>query len=61
MNVTGSLCAALAVAAVGCGDSPASPGTGNRGSWQTLAPMPAARQEIATAVLNGLIYVIGGV
>ena len=30
------------------------------GSWQTLAPMPAARQELATAVLNGKIYVIAG-
>ncbi len=25
-----------------------------------LAPMPTARQELATAVLNGKIYVIGG-
>src|SRR5207247_903193 len=30
------------------------------GSWQTLAPMPLARQELATAVLNGRIYVIAG-
>jgi len=30
------------------------------GSWQTLAPMPTARQELATAALNGKIYVIGG-
>jgi N-acetylneuraminic acid mutarotase len=30
------------------------------GSWQTLAPMPLARQELATAVLNGKIYVIAG-
>jgi N-acetylneuraminic acid mutarotase len=29
-------------------------------TWQTLAPMPAARQELATAVLNGKIYVIAG-
>jgi len=47
-------------AAVGCAHSPVSPSTGNQGSWQTLASMPAARQEIATAVLDGLIYVIGG-
>ena len=60
MNLIGALCAALGLAAVGCADSPASPSTGDRGSWQTLASMPAARQEIATAVLNGLIYVIGG-
>ena len=30
------------------------------GSWQTLAPMPTARQELATAALNGKIYAIGG-
>lgn len=30
------------------------------GEWQTLAPMPSERQELATAVLNGKIYVIGG-
>ena len=30
------------------------------GSWQTLAPMPTARQELASAVLNGKIYAIGG-
>ena len=30
------------------------------GTWQTLAPMPSKRQELATAVLNGKIYVIGG-
>ena len=30
------------------------------GTWQTLAPMPTARQELATAVLNGKIYVLGG-
>ena len=30
------------------------------GTWQTLAPMPSARQEISTAVLDGKIYVIAG-
>ena len=60
MKLLGCLCAALGLAAVACDDAPVSPGTGSGGSWQTLAPMPAARQEIATAVLNGLIYVIGG-
>jgi len=30
------------------------------GEWQTLAPMPSARQEVSTAVLNGKIYVIAG-
>ena len=29
-------------------------------SWLTLAPMPSFRQELATAALNGKIYVIGG-
>ena len=29
-------------------------------SWLTLASMPDARQEVATAELNGKIYVIGG-
>ncbi|MDQ3314432.1 MAG: hypothetical protein M3505_07355 [Verrucomicrobiota bacterium] len=29
------------------------------GTWQLLAPMPTARQEFATAVLNGKIYVAG--
>ena len=30
------------------------------GTWLTLAPMPSARQELATAALNDKIYVIGG-
>jgi N-acetylneuraminic acid mutarotase len=30
------------------------------GTWQTLAAMPTARQELATAVLNGNVYTIGG-
>jgi N-acetylneuraminic acid mutarotase len=30
------------------------------GAWRTLAPMPSKRQELATAVLDGKIYVIGG-
>src|SRR6186713_1925087 len=60
MSYINSLCAALVLVAVACGGSPTSPSTGVDGSWRTLAPMPAARQELATAVLNGLIYVIGG-
>ena len=32
----------------------------NGGTWLTLAPMPSQRQELATAVLLGKIYVIGG-
>ncbi len=34
--------------------------TGNRGAWSTLAPMPSARQEVSTAVLDGRVYVIAG-
>lgn len=30
------------------------------GTWQDLAPMPSPRQELATAVLNGKIYVMAG-
>jgi len=37
-----------------------SSGHAGAGDWQTLAPMPFARQELATAVLNGKIYVIAG-
>jgi len=38
----------------------ASDGQTGGGIWQDLAQMPTARQELATAVLNGKIYVIGG-
>ena len=30
------------------------------GTWQLGAPMPVARQELATGALNGKMYVIGG-
>lgn len=30
------------------------------GHWITRAPLPTARQELATAVLDGRIYVVGG-
>ncbi len=30
------------------------------GVWQGLAPMPTARQELCSAVLNGKVYVIAG-
>ncbi|MBA2433548.1 MAG: hypothetical protein H0V54_00420 [Chthoniobacterales bacterium] len=30
------------------------------GTWETLAPMPVKRQELAAAALNGKIYVLGG-
>jgi N-acetylneuraminic acid mutarotase len=29
-------------------------------AWQTLAPLPEPRQEVAVAEVNGLIYVAGG-
>ncbi|MEY2489987.1 MAG: hypothetical protein QOC70_1929 [Verrucomicrobiota bacterium] len=32
----------------------------SNGSWQDRAPMPTARQEFATAALNGKIYVLAG-
>jgi hypothetical protein len=34
--------------------------TQNGGTWQTRAPMPVSRQKLATGVLNGKVYVIGG-
>jgi uncharacterized protein (TIGR03437 family) len=34
--------------------------TNNRGEWRTLAPLPTARQEVSTAVLDGKVYVIAG-
>jgi hypothetical protein len=34
--------------------------TQNGGTWQTRAPMPFGRQELATGVLNGKLYVVGG-
>src|SRR5206468_11955244 len=33
---------------------------GDRGTWLRFAPMPSGRQEMATAVLDGKIIVIGG-
>src|SRR5439155_1448475 len=34
--------------------------TQNGGTWQTRAPMPVSRQELATGVLNDKVYVVGG-
>src|SRR5438552_17991750 len=34
--------------------------TQNGGTWQTQAPIPVSRQERATGVLNGKVYVVGG-
>src|SRR5215210_3939419 len=33
---------------------------GSGGEWVMLAPMPSERQEVATALFNGKIYVIAG-
>src|SRR5215510_6229909 len=30
------------------------------GTWETRAPMPVKRQELATALLDGKVYVLGG-
>jgi len=30
------------------------------GTWETRAPMPVRRQELATGTLNGKVYVLGG-
>ena len=30
------------------------------GTWETRAPMPVYRQELATGALNGKLYVLGG-
>ena len=34
--------------------------TQDGGTWETRAAMPESRQELASAVLNGKLYVIGG-
>jgi N-acetylneuraminic acid mutarotase len=55
---------AVAVALAGClgrtTDSPAPVDIQTPGAWTTLAPMPSARQEVAVAVLNDRVFVIGG-
>ncbi|MEO7165629.1 MAG: kelch repeat-containing protein [Spartobacteria bacterium] len=35
-------------------------GQGRAQTWQTLQPLPEARAEMATAALNGKVYVLGG-
>jgi N-acetylneuraminic acid mutarotase len=37
-----------------------STGRAQSGTWETRAPMPLSRQELATATLNGKLYVLGG-
>jgi N-acetylneuraminic acid mutarotase len=34
--------------------------TQGSGTWETRAPMPVYRQELATGALNGKLYVLGG-
>jgi N-acetylneuraminic acid mutarotase len=34
--------------------------TQDGGTWQTRASMPLSRQELATGILNGKLYVLGG-
>jgi len=41
-------------------DSPAPVDQTAAGTWTVLAPLPQPRQEIAVAVLDGRLYVIGG-
>lgn len=36
------------------------PNDGALGSWSTLAPMPTPRRELAAAVIDGKLYVVGG-
>jgi N-acetylneuraminic acid mutarotase len=53
------LCAlALACGGASSNQPPASLPAG--GTWRSLSAMPAPRQELATAVLNGKIFVIAG-
>jgi Kelch motif len=50
----------LAVLAVACSDPPAPIGSTEGLSWQSLAPVPTERTEVAAALLDGRIYVAGG-
>ena len=38
----------------------AAEGVAERGTWQTMAPAPTKRTEVAAAAVNGKIYVVGG-
>lgn len=38
----------------------ATPDQPDPGTWETRAPMPTPRSEVAVAAVNGLIYVVGG-
>ncbi len=50
----------LSLLLLGVVTAPAALQIRSRGLWFALAPMPSARQEISSAVLDGKIYVIGG-
>ena len=41
-------------------DSPAPVDQSTSGTWTFLAPLPAPRQEVAVAALDGRVFVIGG-
>jgi N-acetylneuraminic acid mutarotase len=41
-------------------DSPAPVDQGVSGTWEQLLPLPAPRQEVAVAALDGRVYVVGG-
>lgn len=49
-----------AVSRVTVQDGPQAAGETGSGHWMTGAPAPTARTEVAVAVLDGLIYVVGG-
>jgi len=49
------------VAVAGCeGDPPIEGGPGSGLAWETLAPMPTPRTEVAAAASGGTIVVVGG-
>lgn len=66
MRISSLVAAPLVALALACSDdAPAIdttesgvPGAG--GAWQQQAPLPTPRSEVASAVLDGQIYVIGG-
>src|SRR5262249_35544066 len=58
MNKTAK--AAVAIAGILAASFLPARGQSTSAGWSTLAPMPTARQEIAVAVLDGKVFVIGG-
>ncbi len=40
--------------------SPTATDDATAGNWETLAPLPTPRSEVAVAAVGGLIYVVGG-